>query len=154
MIFCTTVGRYLSQKLYQRIKLLEQTNLMLNTIKTQIEYCNTPVREALERFKNLEFVDRCINEWEKGKQFPQAWSDSVDQSVNLNALKKADKEILKAFGNAFGTTDLNGQLNICSFYINQVGENLNDAKEQYKMYGRLYCAMGILSGTAIAIILI
>lgn len=148
------MGKYLSQRLYQRIKLLEQIKLMINTIKTQIEYCNTPVREVLERFKNLEFISNCIKAWEQGQQFPQAWSDSVYESNNLNALKKIDKEILNAFGNAFGTTDLNGQLSICSFYISQVEENLNDAKEQYKMYGRLYCAMGILSGAAIAIILI
>jgi len=129
---------------------------MINTIKTQFEYCNTPIGEMLEKLKRnkeLNFIDECIKRYEDGEQFSQAWSDSVHKSPSLNALQKGDKEILKAFGNVLGTTDLNGQLNICSFYISQIKEKQNDAKERFKTYGRLYSAMGILSGAAVAIIL-
>ncbi len=75
---------------------------MINTIKTQIEYCNTPVRESLEKFrneKNLIFIDSCIKQWEDGKQFPKAWSDSINESPALNVLKK----VIKKFCNPLET---------------------------------------------------
>lgn len=150
------MGRYLSQRLSQRIKLLEQINLMINTIKTQLEYCNTPLGELLVKLnhnKELNFIDECIKQYEEGTQFSLAWSNSLYNNPSLYFLPKGDKEVLQAFGNVLGTTDLNGQLNICSFYISQIKEKQKDAKERFKTYGRLYSAMGILSGATIAIIL-
>lgn len=132
---------------------------MFNIIKTQLDYCNTPVTEMLQKLKSTKGLDRlgfiydCNEMCECGKEFPKAWSDSIKNSIELNSLQRGDKELLFEFGSVFGTTDLNGQLNLCSFYINQISEKQNDARERYKAYGKIYSAMGFLSGTALAIIL-
>ncbi len=132
---------------------------MLNIIKTQLEYCNTSVVDMLYKLKDTKglksftFIDDCIKKCEEETEFPVAWSESIKNCAQLNSLKKEDKDIFYEFGSVFGTTDLNGQLNLCSYYINIASERQNDAKEKFKTYGKVYSAMGFLSGTALAIIL-
>ncbi|MEG1436053.1 MAG: stage III sporulation protein AB [Oscillospiraceae bacterium] len=159
MIFCTATGRYLSQRLYQRTKLLEQSISMIYTIKTNMEYCNTPVAEMLEKLSStngvekLGFIKNCRERCKEGVEFPVAWDKSIKNSTYINSLQKGDIELLLEFGKSLGTTDLNGQLNICNFYTNQLSQKQNEARERFKSYGKVYSSMGLLLGTAIAIIL-
>lgn len=132
---------------------------MIYTIKTQIEYCNTPVDEMLKKLcetsglEKLGFISYCKESCDNGVEFPVAWTDSIKNCMQINAMQNGDKELLVGFGKSFGTTDLNGQINICNYYINQLTLKQNEAKERLKAYGKVYSAMGLLSGAAVAIIL-
>lgn len=153
------MGRYLSQRLLQRIKILEQLDIMINSIRTQLEYSNIPLNEMLnklsanEGIKKLKFIDDCLYKVKQGIAFPKAWKLSIENNYGLSPLNNQDKDILLSLGNVLGTTDLNGQLNICNYYICQINDRQIDARQKYQSYSKLFSAMGILSGATISIII-
>lgn len=133
---------------------------MLNAMKTQLEYTNVPLKILLnnlikcEDFKRLNFLDTCLEKCNNGVEFPISWKESIDDNLSLKPLNSQDLDILYNLGNVLGTTDLNGQINICNFHITQFNDRCLDAKEKYQSYGKLCSALGVLSGATIAIILI
>ncbi len=136
---------------------MEQVLLMLQLIENEICYCALPVRELLKKIDSrieladLTFVSDCREKYTISSDFALIWRESVRKSnVCLNA---EDKNLLCSFGDALGTTDISGQINICRLHAKLFEERLEQAKQTREKQGKMYTNMGALTGVFLAVIL-
>lgn len=143
-----------------RIKELEEILLMLSYTKTQLEYLLLPIQDLLKNLASkkelnkLKFIYNTEQYLNLGLSFYSAWEKAITEHSKLSDLKTEDINLLVAFGKEFGTTDLKGQLKLCSLYEKLIEEELERAKSFKEKYNELYSALGILGGIAAAILLI
>lgn len=85
--------------------------------------------------------------------FSNAWQDAVCKIPNSYGLLRQDKELIYAFGNELGSTDVDGQIALCRLNQNLINSILNVAKEEKNKKSKLYFMLGTSLGICIAIIL-
>ena len=131
---------------------------MLEELKIQLQYLNMPVYEMLnitgqkEYLSDLEYLSLCGSELKNGKDFPEAWKNSLEKYSQL--YKREEKERLLQLGANLGTSNTESQINILTMQINCFDEFLQKAKNKLKKYGNMSTALGVLSGCMIFIIVI
>ena len=82
-------GVIYSINLKKRINLIEKTIVMLEEMKIQLKYLNMPIYEMLkvisekEYLRELDYIVNCIEELEKGLDFPIAWKKSIENTSRL-----------------------------------------------------------------------
>jgi stage III sporulation protein AB len=132
--------------------------MMLEEITMRLRYCNASVSEILcEISGNSDknhafFAKECAVLYEKGEIFPQAWQKSISACQSSSCLQEKEIGYLLSFGERLGTTDLPGQLAICSLYKDLFAEALAGAKKNDEKYSKLCARMGILSAVLFAVI--
>lgn len=152
-------GQYFSHRLTKRVAFLEKTELMLTFFLNEISYLATPSTELISKlatrseFKDLTFLKYCNNGIGSGDDFNKAWLASLDNSKAHRYLTDRDLSVIESFGNAFGTTDTEGQKTICEFYIEEIKNNLTDARNKKACYANLFTGLGIMSGIGLIIVL-
>lgn len=123
----------------------------------QLEFLALPVVDLLDTlcerdcFVKLGFLQECRLLLHSGMPFPKAWKTACGKSISL---RREDLERLIAFGEVIGTTDLPGQLASCNLYTQLLNENLGSAREDFRTYGKLFPALGLCGGLALAIVFI
>ena len=153
-------GQYYAHRLFYRVRLLGKIELMLNAVLCEVNYLATPASEIVLKlskrteFNDLYILDRCINEIASGVDFRTAWSFSLNNPHLRIHLKERDISLLESFGNAFGTTDAEGQKSICLYYIEEIADNLKDARDKKERYGGLLTGLGFLFGIGVIIVFI
>lgn len=134
--------------------------VFISAVKSEIEFNRKPVTEILkeaeqkEFLKRLPFVSLCITFLDKGEDFKTAWKKALLEKGGASALAKEDIDLVSSFGLQLGTTDVNGQVNLCNLYLNLFGEKLKEAAEYEKKYGKLYTQAGAFIGAAAGILFI
>ncbi len=148
-----------SMRIKERVRTLEKFRLMLKLMQTEIEYVNMPTYEMLknasgrQELSDLFFLNDCLMLLDNGNPFDESWSKSV-QKTKPAELEGDDLRLILSFGNSLGTTDRDGQLNLCGMYEEMVVEKIHQARAKAKSHASLYSKLGIICGVAIVIILI
>ena len=70
----------------------------------------------------------------------------------IGNLDKKDFELLSAFGRGLGTTDSEGQIINCERHSRLIGENIETAKKDAEVKGKLYSALGVIGGIFLVIL--
>ena len=154
---CALTGNYITHRLNMRVVLLEKLEIMLNTIVCEVNYLSTPVEDMISLLSNrkdlkkLYFLENCNNYIMNGADFRTAWQRAIAEKSDVKYLNKAERALLEAFGNQFGTTDSEGQLSICSMYLDLLKDSLNEAKRVKEKYSSLLNGLGLLAGIGIVI---
>lgn len=147
-----------SRKLSLHVELLEDFLRFLHTVQTEVRFSALPADQIVERHldsfkKGLPFLTVCCQKFRNGAAFPDAWREAVGEKTSGWGLEEQDREIITAFGEQFGASDVDGQLTHCSLYIELTKAQLEAAKEKKRLKSRLYMMLGIFSGLGTALLL-
>lgn len=151
------MGFVISRKLSMRVRFLQQCLQFISYIETEIRYSQRVLSEIISEYKNeSEFKNFLIEVKENLKlraNFSDAWAESVHKIPNSYGLLKQDKELISEFGQELGSTDVDGQIALCSLNKSLISSILNAAKEEKTKKSKLYFMLGTSFGMCIAIIL-
>lgn len=163
LILCssTSIGFLLSNNLKDRIEELEVIKKLLLLLRGEIKYNHSTLSEAFRviarRLKppygtllltvSEEMDSMC------GQTLAQIWGHCIEKELGESALKREDKEKLTALGGQLGYLDMEMQLGTIELYLEQIQEEIKNARESQKRNGRLYRAMGVMAGIFLAILM-
>lgn len=83
-----------------------------------------------------------------------AWESSIKNSKSVSLLSPQDVQLLLSYGSQLGTTDVNGQINLCILYEKLFEDKLKSAQAYEEHYGKIYRQSGIFIGAAIIILIL
>ena len=152
------MGAAYSIKLKKRIKLLENTSLMLRDIKIQLQYLNMPLYEILSEmksknyFREIIFINECDKFIVSGMDFPDAWKKSI--ITNSQYYKREEIHKLLHLGANLGSCNLENQLDIINLYIGYFDNFLEKAKSKQQKYGSMTLMLSMLLGCMIFLMVI
>lgn len=157
VISASLIGINKVNKMKLKIQLTSQLLTLVEQIKIQLNYCSFSTKEILcemsklSELQGLDFVKGCAENYET-MPFNILWNEQVMKS-KLNFPENEQKLIL-SFGQGLGTTDLDGQIELCSIYERRFMDRLELYSEDYSKHSKLYTSMGFFLGLGVAIILL
>lgn len=158
LVLCSTfIGLNEAGKLRQRQKEAGEIVTLIQQIKIRLNFSAASTMEILNEIKNFEeirhlpFVKRAAEHYE-AEAFDLLWEREVRFS-NLS-ISADDIAMLISFGQSLGTTDLEGQLELCNIFDNRFQERFTCYSNEYKKKSKLYISLGFFLGLGAAVVLI
>lgn len=158
----TGTGLCLARELEQRIReLLELQQLMLR-LRGEIRYAHEPLPEAFlhlgmgNRGTFAEFFLKTAEDLQerKGRTAEQIWQENLSNIFSGLHLSSREKEDLVRLGGSLGSLDVEMQLNMLDYYLEQLRNSIEQAAETSRSRRKLYQYLGILSGLMLVILVI
>lgn len=156
------LGYVLGTRFSMRVRELKLLKVALQMLETEIVYSNTPLPQAFESIQWR--TSKPVNELFKmmssnlNKKIygtvGEAFSSAIDGVKEKMALEKDDIEILKSFGYSIGNSDVEGQVKSFKMILKQLDSQEIKAEESRNKSERMYKNLGLLTGIAIAILLL
>ena len=155
------LGSYAVYGLNLRVRVLLQWMEALNTIRSEIRFALVPIPELMQLLGNRsggevgDFFAECASQLENmdGVTFSEIWSNSLKKTLG-GILKNEEKLALGALGDVLGRYDAEEQVNGIEHALSRLEYFYTTAEQERSRLGRVYGAMGVLSGIAVVIILI
>lgn len=158
-LVCTAAGLGKSHSLTKRVRELEGFLGAISFIETEIRYFAEPTGEIMSKlseskeFSPLKVFGLCASHLAATRDLSAAWRLALEQSRQSLSLDDGDAEALTSFGEAFGTTDAEGQLANCERCRELLQRRLESAREDRQRRGRMFTSLGVLAGVFFAVIL-
>ena len=99
-----------------------------------------------KNYEKLKFIEYFVLNYNKNEPFFMAFSNAAEKSIPEMVLKSEDIKQLLAFATGLGTTDVDGQIKNCKFYIKLFEESLCSANKIVSQKQKLYYSLGIFAG--------
>lgn len=144
--------------LSRRVNELEKSISYVTALADELKYTLAPIDRIVNRlasrgeYAGLSFAGSCARLCSQGLCFEQAFSQAL--SEEKTALKPDDLMALTPLSQVLGAVDIDGQLSALAHSRSLLSQRLEQAREERRTYSRLYSTLGLLSGAAIAIVLI
>lgn len=156
------IGYRLSKELSKRIEELLILKKIILMLRGEIKYGNSPLGEAFEtigiRMKNPyhDFLIDTAHEMGQleGNTFHEIWKKMKDKHLKYSSLTQKDIERLMSLGENLGYLDKEMQISTIELYLEQLEQEISEAKSNLKKNGRLYQCMGIMGGILITILIL
>lgn len=143
-----------SRRLSLRVEKLERFLRFLNAAATEIRYSAMPVEKILRKHgSGLDFLAQCAQACSGGMDCSAQWRRAVDEKARSEGFAKGDMDLLRGFGEGFGTTDTDGQISHFRLYADLTASRLENAKEERGRKSKLYLMLGIFAGVTAALLL-
>ena len=142
-----------SHKLAVRVEKLEAFLRFLSLARAEIRYSSMPVESILRTHGEGSSFFSLLDGVPAGNSWNKAWNDAVQHHAREEGFFQKDLELLKGFGEGFGSSDTEGQLAHFSLYESLAASALGEAKEEHGRKSKLYLMLGIFGGMAAAILL-
>ncbi len=157
----TLAGFTIANRYRERTRQLRQLKVTLQTLEAEIVYGLTPLSEASQKISTMiasplaDFFSTFSKILSAGKHsVPEAWNQSLQQTMQLLSLEKSDLEILKQFGQTLGQHDREHQQKQISLTILHLEKEELEAKDAQQRYEKMVKSLGLLTGLLIVILLI
>lgn len=137
---------------------LKKVQLFLHLLQERLNYTLSPLGEIFEGLKDepllreLDFIPICAGKLVGALPFPQAFLESLAES--RCALDKRDRELLGELSSILGQSDLENQLGGIRLVRANMLQQAEAAEELCRSRAKLYSSLGVLSGVAVAIVLL
>lgn len=159
VLVCMGSGLYLSVRVHERIVILEKIHRFFTVVQSKISYAVTPTDILLAELAQEEFSDfvlvQDLNKWfSSGISFSEAWKRSMQNLLQKTPVQVEDISYLYAFGNAFGATDKNGQIENCAYFAERLFAYYSMLCKREKDTRKLYRALGVFLGLFLLILFI
>lgn len=159
---CSGLGQIIGSGFYARVREISALRTALQMLETEIVYSQTPLPEAFQSIsiRSTGVVRNIFNAAAanlKNRLYStvgEAFEKAVDSVKDRVSLAKDDFEILKSFGHSLGSSDIDGQVKSFRLVIKQLEQQEIKAHEASIKNGKMYKSLGLLSGLAIAIIIL
>lgn len=152
-------GYYKSLTLYRRTNELDLFIAIIEHIRDEIRYLRLPAPRiikklcSLKRFSEYEVLKIFESELKNKRSIIEGWEITVERAEQISELNHDDLIILNSFFEGLGSTDEQGQGNLCSSALSELKRQRKDADEYCKKHARLYRSLGILAGLFVCVIL-
>lgn len=152
----------MAEDLRKRTQELQTLRQIMLILKSEIRYMHQPLPEA---FLNLsrsapapfaEFFRGTAEDLQqrKGQTARQIWGMNLKKCLSALHLGRQESEELLELGNMLGYLDVEMQLNALDYYLEQLKAASERAAEAAGSRRRLYQYLGVLSGAALAVLII
>lgn len=158
VLFCSACGLMGAASLRRREGQLKKVQLFLHLLQERLSYTLSPLGEIFEGLQSepllreLDFIPLCAKKLAGTVPFPQAFVESLEQS--RCALDKRDRELLGELSTILGQSDLENQLGGIRLVRANMLQQAEAAGELCRSRAKLYSSLGVLSGVAVAIVLL
>lgn len=161
MTASTLIGFKMAYHLEGRLNDLRNLQLSLQVLEREMVFLSNPLPRALLSASNvksrLSKIFKECGELLKSKQgycINEAWEIAVNNNFYHTFLDNHDKQILLSLGKCLGVYDINNQTNNIKMISSQISVQEKKAEEYIAKNSRVYKNLGVLSGAAIAIVLL
>jgi len=150
----------MSQRVKRSIRQLEVFLKAIYILEDEIRYSATPVVLLMKKLSEdsvcgkLLIFANCHKYLMQGVQFQKAFHDAIDASRDEIYLESEDIDLILAFGNGLGVSDVEGQILNTKRYSKIFEGRIADLKEKTRSKVKLYESLGLLTGIFVAILLI
>ena len=155
---CSGLGALMAANLRRRMAALKTTQLFLHLLSERLSYTLCPVQELFRELANepllegLDYIADCSEKLGERMPFPEAFRESVQESrLPLDA---RDRELLFSLCPIIGASSAENQLQGLALVRANLSGQTERAQEQVGRRAQLYRSLGVLSGTALAILLL
>lgn len=160
VVSCTGIGFRIARDFRRRPQQLRMLSQAIRLLESEIEYTVTPLPQALMRVGSRTdapvselFLDAAKRLKAGDVTVESAFSSAID-SVRLDlALKQADLEVLRDFGQTLGTSDRITQVQQIQVLLTQLDRLLAEARDSQKKNERMWQYLGVIAGLMIVILL-
>lgn len=158
----TAIGFWLSNRLKERIDELEIIKKLFMLLRGEIKYNHAALSEAFQtiarRMDNLygRLLSKVSEQMDsmEGQTFTQIWTQCAEEGLKESALNKEDREKLISMGGQLGYLDIEMQLGTIELYLEQLQDEIQNARECLKRNGKLYQTMGVIAGIFVVILMV
>ena len=148
-----------SEELKERIRLLEDLQNMLLSLKSQMQYFREPLQILLEKLaktadsRAFSLLNHCaVMMEEKNGQISEIWAQCTGTAYEKTPLTEEDRSIIIQIGSYLGQTDFEGQQIQFQCTEQRLSQQIGEARELYGRKGPMYRKLGFLLGTAAALL--
>ncbi|WEG14308.1 stage III sporulation protein SpoIIIAB [Pullulanibacillus sp. KACC 23026] len=157
----TLIGFALAKRYRERPRQLRQLVTALQSLESEIMFGLTPVFEAASHLveqlpspSNRFFADLLVLlDKRDGRALTDIWSETTESFWTQTALKQAEKEIWKQFGQTLGQSDRENQKKHIRLAISHLEREEEEARIAQQQYEKMTKSLGILGGLLIVLLL-
>ena len=155
-------GLYFAMKEKYRLQELEELERGIYFLQGQIQYLSSPLAEALESVgwrmggQVGSIFQKAAEKMaaRRGRTAEEIWQEVWRQDGVHTYFSAADVEAVLQFGDSLGYLDKVQQENSIGLLLRYITEARTQGRKRLEKNGRLYCAMGCLSGMLIVVTLL
>ncbi|TCL43542.1 stage III sporulation protein AB [Harryflintia acetispora] len=158
VLFCSSCGLMGAASLRRREGHLKKVQLFLHLLQERLSYTLSPLGEIFDGLRDepllreLDFISLCAGKLAGATPFPRAFVESLDES--RCALDQRDRELLGELSSILGQSDLENQLRGIRLVRANMLQQAEAAEEVCRSRAKLYSSLGVLSGVAVAVVLL
>lgn len=157
----TGIGISMAKELDQRIEELRILQQLILALRGEIRYRHLPLSEAFLSLAEHApapfdgFFDHVAKELEcrKGNTAEEIWKRNLKKHLSVLHLNRQELAALGQLGNMLGYLDVEMQVNMLDYYLEQLKISAAQAVEAAKSRRKLYQYMGVLGGAALVIVI-
>ena len=160
-LFCTFIGFRVSARYTRRLRTLMAVESGVKRMLSALCYSRLPLFEIAARPVYGEaqcLFDAFCDQLSAGATAAEAWNGAVDacagNDAGFAALSGEDRALLCSFSSALGATDCKAQRENGELLLSGLSGAAADASAQAAGKSRVVRAMGVLTGAAVAILLL
>lgn len=156
MIVCCgfLTGVFGGERLRERVSFFEQYLLFLTRTEAMIGYTAAEAETLLEQSEGLPLLrpllQGCLILLQQGEPLERAWRRAVNGHVRC----KEDRRLLYSFGEAFGTTNAEGELAKTALHRQCIEQYYDRLSGELAVRRRLYRVLGTFGGVLTAVMLL
>ncbi|ANB59580.1 stage III sporulation protein SpoIIIAB [Anoxybacteroides amylolyticum] len=161
LLATTWSGFEVARQLSERPRQLRQLKVALQALEAEIMYGHTPLTEAsLHLARQLAFpfshlFERFAEKLNIGEtNVCEAWEESLRAIWRTTALKQAEFEVMKQFGETLGQYDRIAQQKQIALALIHLDREEQDALDKKMRYEKMAKSLGFLVGLLLIILLI
>lgn len=150
-------GAEKSASLKNKCTCCQEIRSLIVKISVMIRYRGLNVYEIVRELKEssdihmLQFIEKLPSEFIAGSDFHNLWCTAVESEISMG---EDESKILCKFGNALGTSDIEGQLLSIESVLEELKSIEQMRQDEYRRKGKLYRSLGMLFGVMTGILLI
>ena len=158
VLFCSFCGVTMAASLKKRTETLKKTLLFLHLLSERLSYTLCPVEELFEALaaepllEELDYIPDCRRRMADRLPFPEAFRESIRDS--RLPLTERDRETLCSLCPIVGASSMENQLQGLALVKANLSGQVEEAQTQADKRSRLYASLGVLSGAALAVVLL
>ena len=154
LVLCGTMGGiFFSERLKARAEFMGQYVRFLTQAQAEVGYTASSAEELLRNAAGVPMLrpmlDSAVKYLHEGEELSAAWSRSAEGCIKI----RRDRELVKSFGESFGTGGIEGELAKLALHK----ENAQRAHEEYleeaRAKSRLFRTVGMFCGALAAALL-
>ena len=153
---CTLIGLSTNRRLHNRVLVLQEWLSILQEIKSEIVFRSAPITDIMRRFAEKEnyFTSKYFQSIYSNLELFGLQTAAEQSKGKLEELPLTENDLIELnhIFDVIGRYDILTQTEALSRVIMSMEEQLQDAKLQYGQKGKLYQAVGLSCGIALALI--
>ena len=160
ILVCSYIGFSKSSQYKERVTQLTACELFLSRLKTYMGGSNDSTQKIFQNLANtdslaeLTFIKSTSDRLQYEPNFPLVFTECVEESKIRLALEEEDYIPLLNLSELIGSYDTQGVLNGIELSKDLIRQSQKLATEQSQINGKLARSLGILTGIAIAILIL